>query len=233
MIKTTELMLGNLVEFRNKYVKVITLDDEGAKIRYSNGSWCYCLESEINPIPLTDGVKRKLGIIDVSTTTVHDFQNWRTIINRTPIDITPLLSPRYTTHDGVEVWEEDLVYYTIINSYINPQQTIVSKSNMDKIGYIFFSTLEACQSYIDKVTRKPIFTTEDGMNVFEGGKYWFVEKNGMTPEKDKDIPHWTYCTEGSDKLSAKYAYFSTEQLAQAYLNKVWAEKEYNDLINKK
>ena len=234
MIKTTELMLGNLVEFAKEYCKVVKIGEEYVDLYYNKDGNTYTNTHccNINPIPLTDGVLKRLGYKGSTRESVHEFQNWDTINNKSTIDITPLLSPRYTTHDGVEVWDGDLVYYTIINSYINPQQTIVSKSNMDKIGYIFFSTLNACQSYIDKVTRKPVFTTEDGVDVFEGDLYVAVKKSGYYVNGDKSTPYTYKCAINDRKMDCSM-YFSTQQLAQAYLNKVSAEKEYNDLMGKK
>lgn len=98
---------------------------------------------------------------------------------------------------------------------------------MDKIGYIFFSTLDACLSYNDSLTRKPIFTTEDGVDVFEGDKYWYCNKLGRGLAYSENAKG-NLLNEGNGNIR-----FSTQQLAQAYLNKVWAENEYNDLISKK
>lgn len=229
MIKTTELMLGNIIEYKNAYVQVINLAYGDLMIRH-NGVRVAVVESDINPIPLTESVLKRLGIESIGFESIHQLQNHRTNNQRKPIDITPLLAPRYTTHDGVEVWEEDLVWRCKIENPTNLWKHAINKNSPSDC--YSFSTQQACQSYIDKVTRKPIFTTKDGVDVFEGDEYWYCYKSGFDVMGNKDSV--TYVKVYSNwRPIDDCIRFSTEQLAQAYLNKVWAEKEYNDLINKK
>ena len=221
MIKTTELMLGNLVEYDGKYVQVSHIYE--TEIRYKGLlTTGYIKDTDINPIPLTDAVLKRLKMQAPSSFfLVHNLQNWKIVNNLKPIDITPLLSPRYTTHDGVEVWDFDDVWI--------PIGGIPSKVKCTSKLANFFSTQEACQSYIDKVTRKPIFTTEDGVDVFEGDVYIGVFVNGFNQFGHKGKPFYT-----SQAPNFKiFNYFSKYELAQAYLNKVWAEKEFNDLMGRK
>ena len=226
MIKTTELMLGNLVEHKNDYVQVINLAYGDLMIRH-NGIGVSVIESDINPIPLTEGIFKRLKVHCYGYKYVHEFQ-----ISMRNLDITPLLSPRYTTHDGVEVWEGDEVWYTFIHpkNSDTPQKWVVSV-DMCNTRYLYFNFKEKAQSYIDSQTRKPIFTTEDGVDVFEGDGYWYVNKDGSKFFDGLDKVGFI-CANFSGR-SGDVLHFSTEQLAQAYLNKVWAEKEYNDLISKK
>lgn len=224
MIKTTELMLGNIIEHDGKYYVVEGIGRE--HITISVGKVACEL---INPIPLTEGVLKRLGEdLTIGYKSVHEFQVAR---YKNPLNITPLLSPRYTTHDGVEVWEGDDVWYVEKQAEIGFKPHI-SKGERRFDSCAYFSTQQACQSYIDSLTRKPVFTTEDGVDVFEGDSYVAVKKSGYYINGDKSTPYTYKCAINDRKMDCSM-YFSTQQLAQAYLNKVSAEKEYNDLMGKK
>jgi hypothetical protein len=230
MINTKELMLGNLVEVYNTFREVKVIEEISVKLKIDN-KIAFCLSSEINPIPLTEGIIKKLRIdanlkefIAYGIDSVHKLQNHYSL---NPIDITPLLSPRYTTHDGVEVWEGDEVYY-----YSLTEKRIDITYIHSNLNIPFFSTLQSCQSYIDSLTCKPIFTTEDGVGIFEGDTYYYCRKSGFWG-KLKAFVSRNDIAKSYSEIDDGYSYFSTHELAQAYLNKVWAEKEYNDLISKK
>lgn len=233
MIKTTELMLGNIIEYKNAYVQVINLAYGDLMIRH-NGVGVAVVESDINPIPLTDGVLKRLGMLgstgdfnadEYSNRGFEYVHKLQIEFYLNPIDITPLLSPRYTTHDGVEVWEGDEVWCF---EYLKGVIAVKCDSTIDP--KLHFSTQQACQSYIDSATRKPIFTTEDGVDVFDGDEYWVCTKCGYDYDETKSAIGRITSSEKYESFTS-LVYFSTPELAQAYLNKVWAEKEYNDLLN--
>lgn len=73
-----------------------------------------------------------------------------------------------------------------------------------------------CLSVI-KHSKLPLFTTEDGVDIFKGDKYWFCRKN--TFEGSNIIEH--IAKEGSDCGSngRDYYYFSTRQAAKEYIAK--------------
>lgn len=239
MIKTSELMLGNLVEYKQQYGLIMKIDTRYVDIlvdKYEHSEVSY---RDINPIELTDDVLNRMnGNIShfENFRYLHIWQNARTINNPESgaLDITPLLAPRYTTHDGVEVWEGDEVWYTFTNpsSGATPQRFIAGVDVCNN-RYVFFSTQQACQSYIDSVTRKPIFTTEDGVDVFEGDRFWFTIRSGFRGKEKYYVITNTCGVELANKHNYDYIIFSTYGLAQAYLNKVWAEKEYQSLLNAK
>lgn len=233
MIKTTELMLGNLIEFGGSYMVVTALNNE----KITCGTVCERAE-HFNPIPLTERVLKRLCLAVGDDDYVHELQNYATVKGIKPIDITPLLSPRYTTHDGVEVWEGDKVWYVEKDA----QKDFIPHPYISGVRYdgcYYFSTQQASQSYIDKVTRKPIFTTEDGVDVFEGDEYYATsisgyDKYGYEAIVDKiKVPKvW----EGDDTKVR----FANKETAKKYLQWVLtksqaekAEKEYNDLLNAK
>lgn len=235
MIKTTELMLGNIVEHEGKYVQVIALYYGDLKVRI-NGVSKSVLETQINPIPLTESVLKRLGMALAEESSVHELQNSKVVSGLQAIDVTPLLAPRYTTHDNVEVWEGDEVWKAWKDG-ITPYDGKIDKPTYSKNlkeldeDELMFSTQQACQAYIDSVTRKPIFTTEDGVDIYEGDRYWFCRTTGYN-ESELSCPMSNVCNKSNEHHDF-YTYFSTHQLSQAYLNKVWAEKEFNDLLNAK
>lgn len=79
----------------------------------------------------------------------------------------------------------------------------------------------------NKVKKKPLFTTEDGVDIFEGDKFWYVTKdlivymdkcNSMTG--GKIVAH--------SKLGDKY--FSTKEKAEEYILMNKRLLSYNDVI---
>ena len=241
MIKTSELMLGNVIELGGKYVIVDSISQNRIGYRTVEGKYNGTDSNSINPIPLTEGVLKRLDITSdyireyeddaCCIKYVHELQIRFRNANYKP-DITPLLSRRYTTHDGVEVWEVDKVWIvSALNSNAPKPKWILANKDTDNTICPYFSTLEACQSYIDKVICKPIFTTEDGVDVYAGDEYWFCRKTGYN-NSELSMPMINICTK-TKEIDDFFIYFSTKELAQAYLNKVWSEKEYNDLISKK
>lgn len=172
MIKTDELMLGNLVDYKGEYAIITEILED----RVALNTWgSYIKDTDINPIELTNEIISKTakdGSGTIRCRTVHEWQNWRKACLDTPLDITPLLKP------------------------------------------------------------KPILTTEDGVDVYDGQKYWSVKREGFFNGYWKDKPTFHVCDTTSGK-NPNCIYFSTEKLAQAYLNKVWAETEYNNLLKAK
>lgn len=129
--------------------------------------------TNINPIELTDEIKRKLNFMPANTSKyLHMVQNFRTSLEYTPLDITPLLKPKpiLTTHDGVEVFDRDATVW------------VCSKEG------VYFNT------------------------------------------KNKNKPNMYCASHDFSNLAYNFLVFSTEAIAQAYLNKVWAENEYNNLL---
>ena len=252
MINTNELMLGNLVEYRGEYVTVIEIDQAGVKVRNGNktsGDWRYCTSDEINPIELTTEIIERLELVGSFKKTLHEWQNARTIHGR-PIDITPLLKPKpiLTTHDGVEVFDKSTVIHVAYQSGCNGYDpkikdvvlsiplSIYLESEYPALTVIF-STLEKCQSYIDQkwaeLHPEPIFVTEDGVGIYKGMKYCYCFKNGYRRDGNKcTVINCAPATVDSGSRE-DVKYFSTEAIAQAYINKVWAENEYQSLLKSK
>lgn len=73
-----------------------------------------------------------------------------------------------------------------------------------------------------KQSREVLFTTEDGVDIFEGDKYWWWLPNKENPVKSHGF---TNCLVG-DRDGIKY--FSTKQAAQQYID---AKKKEQELSN--
>jgi len=82
-----------------------------------------------------------------------------------------------TTEDGVDMYDFQDVYFIVenwatINNY-NVYYTAVTKSS-STTNNLYFSTKEKAQEYIK--INKPLFKTEDGVNMFKGQKCWILDK---------------------------------------------------------
>lgn len=245
MINTNELMLGNLVEYRGKYVTICLMYEGVVSVRHHDTDTIETSisQNDINPIKLTTEIIERLGLVGFYKKTLHEWQNARTIHGR-HIDITPLLKPKpiLTTHDGVELFDRDAtvwvcskegVYFNTKNK--NKPNMYCASHDFSNLAYNFlvFSTESACQSYIntkwEELHPESIFVTEDGVGIYNNQTYYYCRKTGF-----EDGRICAICSNSRrfvDGMNTDlYVYFSTCELAQAYLNKVWAETEYQSLL---
>jgi hypothetical protein len=241
MINTKELMLGNLVEYKQQYGLIMKIDTSYVDIlvdKYEHSEISY---RDINPIELTDDMLKKLGVVSSTRKSVHDLQNARKFIHNYPLDITPLLKPKpiLTTHDGVEVFDGDAIVWVcnIDGMYSDTKNKNVPAKFKAKSGVInncmcVFSTESACQSYINQkwaeLHPEPIFVTEDGVGIYEGMLYYNCDKSGFENNGEKAIVYKEIALK-TKVLLRKNIRFSTEPLAQAYLNRTWAKAEADKL----
>jgi hypothetical protein len=251
MINTNELMLGNLVSYEGHYAIITTISNDYVLATVGERKEHCIVPIDINPIELTDEILKRLGqqsytlndCFELGVNSVHKLQIAH---YEKPLDITPLLKPKaiLTTHDGVEITSEDATIWMCYRSGINcngkkdnPSRTLVKTqlTNQFKDKLHYFSTREASVNYINtkwaELHPEPIFVTEDGVGMFEGMEYFFCYKSGINTNGCKDFPasHITFTA----NLDDKYIRFSTKELAQSYLNKVWSETEYNNLLKAK
>ena len=139
----------------------------------------------------------------------------------------------FTTHDGVPMYVGDS--YCFINKYNMDEvydHTVGrawSVTNLKQDSHIRFSTRKAAQQFIDKNTKKPILRTEDGVDLFEGDKFWYVY-----------IPEWDVMSEILSEENEEsidkdiYVNFSTKQAAKDYVNlhaPKFSKKEILDILD--
>lgn len=134
-------------------------------------------------------------------------------------------SPIFLTHDGKDIFDGDTVWWVRIESYHYSCFEAYSgiKFNSDLNAY--FLTREAAENYIEK--SKVLFTTEDGVGITEGGKYYFVDTNlkiSLAPNASAGCG-----------LYDERKYFSTFETAQYYVivnAKVLSIEEFWEFISK-
>lgn len=111
--------------------------------------------------------------------------------------------PLLTTRDGVDIFKGDIFYFVTTNNAACPCYTDKDDLKYHDVGYNF-STLEACEDYIKSIT--PIFTTEDGVDIFEGDKTCWIN-------------NWTVTnfTDWKRNGNTKELHFSTKEAAEEYI----------------
>jgi hypothetical protein len=112
--------------------------------------------------------------------------------------------PLFTTEDGVNIFEDDKCWVVSKNNYLLVEYRI---NNLD-IFYRprdnwYFSTKEAAEKYIRK--NKPLFRTEDSVDIYEGDSFYFVTKSFL-------IERIT-----ATKLKQSDKTFSTREAAEEYI----------------
>ncbi len=125
------------------------------------------------------------------------------------------VKPLYTTYDGVDKYDyEDTVYWVISDKYehslgmcLNNVELCIKEPKIYKI----FSTEKKALEYVESVKPKPLFTTEDGKDIFEGDTYYCVNT----------APHlWSLFEQTAKertKLNRGVKAFTTKELAEEFL----------------
>jgi len=123
----------------------------------------------------------------------------------------------FITEDGYNVTDKDTVIYTAIGSTVKQSKLFYKKENRDR--------------WVEENTKKiPLFTTEDGIDVYEGDSYWCVNT----------APHlWSLFEQKSKnntKLNKGVLAFSIKSAAEIYMlnNKpvMVSLKELNQFIER-
>jgi len=121
--------------------------------------------------------------------------------------------PLFTTEDGVDIFEGDL-YHAVTkknNKMLINLNAEKEASNFPPIwsmkDFICFSYRKKAQEYIDK--NKPLFTTEDGIQIFKGDECWAIDKT--------DLDHLGKVDFRNNHPYDYALYFSNEKKAQKYI----------------
>jgi hypothetical protein len=111
--------------------------------------------------------------------------------------------------DGVIFTVGDLV-----NNLNNPNSWNIEKISIEKRGVRIDSRIGGvCPSFQNlQHAKKPLFTTSDGVKIFEGDKYWYVPKSELTATSK--MAH-----KGSGTKGINVVYFATELAAKEYILK--------------
>lgn len=127
--------------------------------------------------------------------------------------------PLFTSTDGFEMFADDKYYVAqtsgnnLIGSLI---EFIVDKQILHNPEYYGkypnikrFAKEENCKQYIADNMRKPLFVTEDGVEIFEGDKVACINKQTFEPTG--------YGTPVVNPKPNKFLYFSTKAKAEEYI----------------
>lgn len=86
-------------------------------------------------------------------------------------------TPLYTTYDGVDRFEYQEEHWVINDVYqyaLKVCSLHLEGSLTEPSRWKIFSSEEKALEYVESVRPKPLFTTEDGKDIFEGDTYWCV-----------------------------------------------------------
>jgi hypothetical protein len=95
------------------------------------------------------------------------------------LDLTPIKQPLFTTYDGVDIYEyTNRGFVWVIDNkfeYVLPVRDVnVRGSLTTPETYKVFSTKESAEKWIKENTKKPLFISEDGIEIFEGDETYAV-----------------------------------------------------------
>jgi hypothetical protein len=123
-----------------------------------------------------------------------------------------------TTNDNVNLSLEDSYWYIDIDYEIS-KKMICSTQDLNK-GIARFSTKEKCDEYIN--SKKVLFTTEDGVDVYEGDIYWLITGD------------LSYCGQKASPIDKgrKFGHvYSTKEKAQEYIELNKPKYSYNQIYD--
>ncbi len=129
--------------------------------------------------------------------------------------------PLYTTYDGVKRFEYQREYWVIKDTYIPSHDFTICEYNLigslsEPTTWKIFSTEEKALEYVESVKPKPLFTSEDGVEIFEGDSIFYVETDDA-PENSYKVN--TYKVQQAGRFTSDktiYA-FSTKEAAEDWI----------------
>ncbi len=130
------------------------------------------------------------------------------------IDFINQKKPLFTTEDCVDIYEGDSWFYVAEGHKDVRKTCTLAYAGTNRKPVKRFSTEEAAREYIRKTT--PILKTVDGVQIFEGDKYYFVP----VVDSDKNYPYFSLqCSVASEyDYSGKNGKdFSTKELAEEFI----------------
>jgi hypothetical protein len=131
--------------------------------------------------------------------------------------------PLFKTEDGVNIYKGD-TYYSISKDLTTELMLVMATGYgvYTNACVRFHSKMEALK-YIRCNKKKPLFTTDDGVDVFEGDKIWVIHNHNYEIGSSYAVKNFTY----------KYALakFSTKLRAEKWAENHKPQFSKEDLIN--
>lgn len=128
-------------------------------------------------------------------------------------------SPIYTTTDGVDIKEGSHLVLYLVNKELNTLlQNVAVINNFSKEDaevasrYLTFTSEENRDKYIKENTKKPVFVSEDGVELFEEPEYVYsVLTKGLWPMERNYFYNHKY-------KSPEWKHFVTKEARQEYID---------------
>ena len=139
-------------------------------------------------------------------------------------EIVKQKQPVFTTEDGVGIYQGDKYFFVGIGDLINSNIVHDAESwhrNNDINEFKRFSTKKGAREYID--SQKVLFISEDGVEMTKGDIYWVPQAGYDEVCMFKVNPKKDYETDDSKR-------FSTEELAQKYIDENKVKYSKNDVL---
>lgn len=132
---------------------------------------------------------------------------------------TEVKSPIYTTTDGVDIKEGSHLVLYLVNKELNTLlQNVAVINNFSKEDaevasrYLTFTSEENRDKYIKENTKKPVFVSEDGVELFEEPEYVYsVLTKGLWPMERNYFYNHKY-------KSPEWKHFVTKEARQEYID---------------
>lgn len=147
-------------------------------------------------------------------------------VSSSQIHLKKIKQPLFKTEDGVDVFEDSEIFCCKKADKMFPLKIkgsiwLNNKDLRDKFKY--FSTLDACKSYINKNT--VILKTDDGVDLRLGDEFWHVDPNYFV--------NWGKISDGEFRLLNGYKHFSTKEAARKYVDLNKPMYSLKDIFNAK
>ena len=121
--------------------------------------------------------------------------------------------PFFKTEDGVDIYEGAVIYIVSLEEQLIFPETFYFNKTMTG-NAIFFDEKMALKYLNENTKKKPIFTSEDGKDMYDGDKYYVPQIQGINRELSGSYCEFIvrdYCKGGNTN-------FSTKELAQEYID---------------
>lgn len=145
------------------------------------------------------------------------------------LDIWDIYSVKRLSDGEIFTVGDSVQYY--VPSYWDKESTsnIIGFDIYDSKSLLIKTTISSKWAFLSDTIRKkvkqPIFTTSDGVEIFEGDTYSCVKINDVT-----SVIH-NCATNSSSGQNPQYIYFSTKEKAERYINQNKKIYSKQDLIN--
>jgi hypothetical protein len=195
------LTVGRCVESGDYYIN---------SVKRLSDNEVFTVDEEVNFFWLRKNRKEKITAIKINKNVLGIFGGG--VINFIE-NLENIKKPLFTTKDGVEIFEEtNYVWLTTEDYKISPNVVVILPFTGFHNKVLTFSTTAAAEKYV-KFKTTVLFKTQDGVDIFEGDKYYKV-LDFTAYYISKAIAHENVASEV--RLHGR-GLFSTKEAAEEYI----------------